>query len=116
MHFYISANERFEVAMAGQRKFRSFWPHESMQGMTAPALDQRWHTYVGNLCGNSTDDAIAHDRWALNCIGREAADVPKDRAIVRQFVQDNPSASLTVIVQVLRAAIASRPTPPKSAA
>ena|SRR5438445_5668872 len=104
--------------MPGRRRSKSFWPHEQdFGGLCVPAVDDRWHTYVGNLCGNSMDGAIAADRWTLNCIGRAAADVAKDRAIVRQFVRDNPSASLTVIVQVLRAAIASgRPTPPKSAA
>src|SRR5436305_4901525 len=104
--------------MPGKRRSKSFWPHEQdfPSGMNGPAFDQRWHSYVGNLCGNATDEAIGSDRWQLNCIGRSAADVAKDRAIVRQFVSDNPSASLTVIVQVLRAAIASgRPTPPRSA-
>jgi hypothetical protein len=81
-----------------------------------PSIDQLWNNYVGNLCGDWTDETIVEGWGLLRRLGRSPDDVPKDRAIVRQFQRGNPKASLIVITQVLRAAIANEPSPTRPAA
>jgi len=80
-------------------------------------VDQMWRRYAAMLIGDWSDREISSASALLHALKRRNEDVPSDRRIVRQFKRDNPVASEIVIVQVLRAAIASgRPTPPKSAA